>query len=176
MSHTTQNTAKVTETRVVIRFQDCDPLQHLNNAKYLDYFFNARSDQVTQMFGFNVTDVFRQFQGGWVVYNHNVSYIRPALPGEWVRIYTRLLAFTDDMQYVEYVMTDDEQTQIKCILWTTMVYVDVLSGKRKKHEPQIEEALKIMLDEDHPYDRDNFANPAISRRLKELKAELIAGD
>lgn len=29
---------KETESRVVIRFQDCDPLQHLNNAKYFDYF------------------------------------------------------------------------------------------------------------------------------------------
>lgn len=33
---------KETETKAVIRFQDCDPLQHLNNAKYFDYFFNAR--------------------------------------------------------------------------------------------------------------------------------------
>ena len=30
------------ETRVQIRFQDCDPLQHLNNSKYFDYYFNAR--------------------------------------------------------------------------------------------------------------------------------------
>ncbi len=30
-----------TESRVVIRFQDCDPMQHLNNAKYFDYYFNA---------------------------------------------------------------------------------------------------------------------------------------
>lgn len=29
---------KETESRVVVRFQDCDPLQHLNNAKYFDYF------------------------------------------------------------------------------------------------------------------------------------------
>ena len=28
---------KVTESRVKVRFQDCDPLQHLNNAKYFDY-------------------------------------------------------------------------------------------------------------------------------------------
>ena len=35
-----------TESKSIIRFQDCDPLRHLNNAKYFDYFFNAREEQV----------------------------------------------------------------------------------------------------------------------------------
>jgi len=39
---------KLTESRAIIRFQDCDPLRHLNNAKYFDYFYNAREDQVAQ--------------------------------------------------------------------------------------------------------------------------------
>ncbi|MFD0878196.1 hypothetical protein ACFQ1A_28770, partial [Massilia pinisoli] len=30
---------KVTESKAIIRFQDCDPLQHLNNSKYFDYYF-----------------------------------------------------------------------------------------------------------------------------------------
>ncbi len=34
---------KEPETQIVIRFQDCDPFGHLNNARYIDYFVNARS-------------------------------------------------------------------------------------------------------------------------------------
>ncbi|MDP5168969.1 MAG: acyl-CoA thioesterase [Bacteroidia bacterium] len=166
---------KLTESRVIIRFQDCDPLQHLNNSKYFDYFFNSRSDQVSQLYGYNVADIFRQFKSGWVAYNHNISYIRPALPGEWVRIYTRLLAFSDNTQYVEYYMTDDHRTHIKCLLWSTMVYVDVISGKRIVHQPEITEALQRMVDFDHPYDIQHFSNPSIYHRLKELKTELAPG-
>lgn len=164
----------ITESKVIIRFQDCDPLQHLNNSKYFDYFFNARADQVSQIHGYNLADIFRRYQGGWVAYNHNISYVKPALPGEWVRIFSRLLAYSDDTQYVEYVMTDEKRTHIKCILWSTMIYVDVMSGKRKNHEPEITEALRKMADTDHPYDPAHFANPSIYGRLKELKGELLA--
>lgn len=166
-------TPGLTESRVTIRFQDCDPLQHLNNSKYFDYFFNARTDQVTQVYGYNVADIFRRFGGGWVAYNHNISYVRPALPGEWVRIYSRLLTFSDDTQYVEYIMTDDKTSHIKCMLWSTMIYVDVMSGKRKQHEPEIMEALKKMSDPGHAIEASQFANPSVYARLKELKRELI---
>ena len=30
------------QSTVKIRFQDCDPFNHLNNAAYLNYFVNAR--------------------------------------------------------------------------------------------------------------------------------------
>jgi|GEM_PF-654743 len=69
---------KETESRVVIRFQDCDPLRHLNNAKYFDYFFNAREDQVPKLYGLEIIDMIREYKAAWVVYNHNISYIRPA--------------------------------------------------------------------------------------------------
>ncbi|WP_192348725.1 hypothetical protein [Algoriphagus sp. Y33] len=34
---------KIPESNSVIRFQDYDPFNHLNNARYIDYFINARS-------------------------------------------------------------------------------------------------------------------------------------
>jgi acyl-CoA thioester hydrolase len=53
---------KETESRVVIRFQDCDPLRHLNNAKYFDYFFNAREDQVPKLYGLEIIDLIRVYK------------------------------------------------------------------------------------------------------------------
>lgn len=37
---------KELESIAVARFQDCDPFSHLNNARYIDYFLNAREDQL----------------------------------------------------------------------------------------------------------------------------------
>ncbi len=37
---------KIIESKVKIRFPDCDPFNHLNNSKYIDYFINAREDQL----------------------------------------------------------------------------------------------------------------------------------
>ena len=85
-----RNYEKQTESRVVIRFQDCDPLRHLNNAKYFDYFFNAREDQLPKVYGVEIMDLIKSNEAVWVVYNHHIAYLRPANLGEWVRIVTRL--------------------------------------------------------------------------------------
>jgi len=38
---------KILQSTYQVRFQDSDPFRHLNNARYLDYFVNAREDQNT---------------------------------------------------------------------------------------------------------------------------------
>ena len=40
--------SKILESKVKIRFQDCDPFNHLNNAAYINYFINAREDQILE--------------------------------------------------------------------------------------------------------------------------------
>jgi len=39
---------------VKIRFQDCDPFNHLNNSKYIDYFINTREDQLLEYYGLEI--------------------------------------------------------------------------------------------------------------------------
>ncbi|SNS15025.1 acyl-CoA thioester hydrolase [Belliella buryatensis] len=157
---------KETESRVVIRFQDCDPLQHLNNAKYFDYFFNAREDQVPKLYGVEMIDFIQKYKAAWVVYNHNISYVRPAKVGEWVRIRSRILWHNHNTVVVEYYMTDDTQKELKTLLWTTMRYVTVKEGKSTDHSGAVLEFLKAT--------SENFdiANLSISERVKQLKIRL----
>ncbi|MBS9525096.1 acyl-CoA thioesterase [Litoribacter ruber] len=133
---------KETESRVVIRFQDCDPLQHLNNAKYFDYFFNAREDQVPKLYGVEMIDFIKKYKAAWVVYNHNISYVRPAKVGEWVRIMTRILWYDHNTVLVEYYMTDDTRKELKTVLWTTLKYVTIKEGKLTTHEGAVVDYLK----------------------------------
>jgi thioesterase III len=131
-----------TESRVVIRFQDCDPMQHLNNAKYFDYYFNAREDQVPKLYGLEIIDLIRKYQSAWVVYNHNISYVKPAMVGEWVRIISRIIWHDHHTIVVEYVMMDDSKTQLKNVLWSTMRYVTLKDGKSTDHTGAVEDFLK----------------------------------
>src|SRR5690606_14192987 len=133
-----------TESRVVIRFQDCDPLQHLNNAKYFDYFFNAREDQVPKLYGLEMIDLIRKYQATWVVYNHNISYVRPAMIGEWVRIISRVIWHNHNTIVVEYYMTDDEKIELKTLLWSTMRYVNMKDGKSTDHTGAVQAFLKAV--------------------------------
>jgi thioesterase III len=157
---------KETESRVVIRFQDCDPLQHLNNAKYFDYFFNAREDQVPKLYGVEMIDFIRKYKAAWVVYNHNISYVRPARVGEWVRIMSRLLWYDHHSLVVEYYMTDDSKKELKTLLWTTMRYVTVHDGKSTDHQGAVLDFLKATSE------NLDIKQMTIYDRVKMLKARL----
>ncbi|WP_296700839.1 thioesterase family protein [Algoriphagus sp.] len=132
---------KETESRVLIRFQDCDPLRHLNNAKYFDYFFNAREDQVPKLYGVEMMDFIKKYQAAWVIYNHNISYVKPAMVGEWVRIKSRIIWHNHNTVILEYYMTDDSEAQLKTLLWTTMRYVTLSEGKSTDHIGAVNEFL-----------------------------------
>ncbi|WP_057935882.1 acyl-CoA thioesterase [Algoriphagus resistens] len=131
-----------TESRVLIRFQDCDPLRHLNNAKYFDYFFNAREDQVPKLYGVEMMDFIKKYQAAWVIYNHNISYVKPAMVGEWVRIKSRIIWHNHNTVVIEYYMTDDNETQLKTLLWSTMRYVTLAEGKSTYHTGAVDEFLR----------------------------------
>lgn len=155
-----------TESRVVIRFQDCDPLQHLNNAKYFDYFFNAREDQVPKLYGLEMIDLIKKYQATWVVYNHNISYVRPAMVGEWVRIMSRVIWHNHNTILVEYYMTDDEKRELKTLLWSTMRYVGMTDGRSRDHQGAVVDFIKaVSLEAD-------VCDTTIKERIKFLKEKL----
>ena len=156
-----------TESRSVIRFQDCDPLRHLNNAKYFDYFFNAREDQVTQLYGLHPGDIFKRFGAGWVVYQHHIAYIRPANVGEWVRIFSRVVWFDQDTVIVEYYMTDDAKQQLKTVLWTTLKYIEVATGKKTQHHSEVTAYLQKIV-----FPGPDVHATNINDRVKDIREEL----
>jgi acyl-CoA thioester hydrolase len=117
------------ESRVIVRFQDCDPLMHLNNSKYFEYFFNAREDQVSKLYGFSFEAMFRELKTSWVVYQHQIAYIRPALISEWTRITSRVIHYNEDTMVTEYFMTNDQRTELKTLLWTTSKHISIVTEK-----------------------------------------------
>ncbi len=165
-----RNYPKKTESHSLIRFQDCDPMQHLNNAKYLDYYFNAREDQLFSIYGFTIDYPFRKYQSAWVVYNHQIGYVRPARVGEWVTIIASIIYYDEDTMVTEYVMTNENKTELKNMLWSTMKYVSVLNGKRMTHQEDIADFLKIASVEGVDY-----PNVSFNDRIKQIKTALAEG-
>ncbi|RYF60008.1 MAG: acyl-CoA thioesterase [Cytophagaceae bacterium] len=159
-----------TESRVIIRFQDCDPLQHLNNAKYFDYYFNAREDQVAKLYDFNPGQLFHELRTSWVVYQHQIAYIRPALVSEWIRISSRLIYHNEDTIVTEFYMTDDARTHLKNVLWTISKYVSVDTGRRVAHDPVIQEFLNATELPDVDYPHIGFND-----RIKTIKQQVLSG-
>ena len=159
--------ATETRSRTVIRFQDCDPLKHLNNAKYFDYFFNAREDQVPKLYGVEIRDLIERFNAIWVVYNHQISYLNSAMLGEWVCIKTRLIWHNDNTVVVEYIMLDEKETHLKTVLWTTLKYVSMKTSKTTSHSDEMTEYLELIKHKGVDYHPNKFIE-----RIQTIKKEV----
>ncbi|MGX5820634.1 acyl-CoA thioesterase [Chitinophaga lutea] len=125
-----------------IRFNDCDPFGHLNNASYLNYFMNAREDQLAEHYNISL-QTFAEKKRGWVVTQHRIAYLKPALVGEKVWIGSRLLDFGTDGIQLEMWMSDEAKKKLKAFLWTTFAHVDLTTGRRTAHD---EEFIRLLGD------------------------------
>lgn len=123
---------KKLRSEYVIRFSDCDPFGHLNNARYLDYFLNAREDHLKTYYDMDLRDFYQQGLS-WVVAGHEILYLRPANYNERVVIYSSLIQLAQDTLLVELTMLDEKESHHKSILWTRFVPVGVKTGRKEMH-------------------------------------------
>ena len=144
---------KVLESQVIVRFQDCDPYQHLNNSKYLDYFLNAREDQIALHYGLDAFRMAREKKIAWVVGQHQIAYLRPTFFMETVTIESQLIKYSERSVSVEMRMYNDKKTVLQAVMWTTFVHINILQQSSEKHS---EELLLLFADVLLPVTEDNF--------------------
>ncbi len=123
------------ESQYKIRFSDCDMFGHLNNSRYLDYFINAREDHLKDAYQFDFERFYTQDQA-WVISGHEIAYIRPAKYNEFVNIQSTLLAVEREMLFVEMIMMNQEKTQLKAIMRSRLVPVQISTGRKQPHGPE----------------------------------------
>ena len=128
---------KLLESKTTIRFPDCDPFNHLNNAKYIDYIINSREDQLMTYYQFDVYKLAREKGISWVVAQNQLAYFRPATLMETVVIQTQLLKFDEKGLLVEATMWDAEKKVLKCLYWAKLVHYNILTQKSEIHSPDL---------------------------------------
>jgi len=156
---------KILTSTTKIRFQDCDPFNHLNNSKYIDYFINTREDQILTHYGLDIYRHIKTVGKGWVVASNQVMYIKPALVMEEVLIETQLIHYTSNFLKVEMKMWNQDKTVLKSVFWTTFTYVDIQQQKRTQHSEELTELfVKIVA----PVEETVFENrcQAIMQQMK----------
>ena len=78
---------------VTVRFNECDPLGHANNAAYLVWLEQAAIDHAA-MAGWPQDRLERETGGVFVARRHEIDYLRPALQGDHLEV----LTWPDSMQ------------------------------------------------------------------------------
>ena len=128
-----------------IRFQDCDPFNHLNNSKYLDYFLNAREDQIAEHYGLDVFKNLETTGMSWVVVANQINYIKPALTMETVLIETQLIHFTNNVLLVEMKMWNENETELKAILWMKFIQFNIHTKRVASHSDELMDLFKAVV-------------------------------
>lgn len=117
-----------------IRFQDCDPFAHLNNARYIDYYLNARADQVLEEYGI---DIFGSSGVSWMVGSNQIAYFRAANLNEKVIIETQIISFSERAITVEMRMYDEKKTHLKSFIWVDSIPVSLDTKRFHPHSPEL---------------------------------------
>ncbi|MBC9796328.1 acyl-CoA thioesterase [Sinomicrobium weinanense] len=138
-----QNT--ILESRTKIRFQDCDPFNHLNNGRYLDYFINAREDQLLEYYDIDIFRIAREQGLGWVVSSSQVAYLKPVFTMEEVVIETQLVQYADKHLLVEARMWDRDKNILKSLAWLNFVHFNLRTNKVQKHPEEFLELFREIL-------------------------------
>ncbi|MCF6133156.1 acyl-CoA thioesterase [Flavobacterium wongokense] len=124
-----------------VRFSDCDLFGHLNNARYIDYFMNAREDHLKDYYNLKLTDYYQKGIS-WVVTSHEIAYLRSAVYDEMVNIESSLLLAEADGLYVELIMADETKTHLKAVMRTKFTPINPKTGKKEIHTAEFMEWAK----------------------------------
>jgi acyl-CoA thioester hydrolase len=159
-----QTINKTPSSQYKVRFHDCDMFGHLNNARYLDYMIAARQDHLQDNYQFRFSDYYSQNRG-WVVTHHEIQYLKPARFDETITISSLVLGVTDDALHVEIMMLNENGTQLKALLRSTLTYINLQTGKRELHPPTLINWAENLI--------TPVVGSTIQERISHLKQELL---
>lgn len=156
---------KVVNSKTKIRFQHCDPFNHLNNGNYIDYFMNHREDQLLEHYNIDIYKIAKKTGLSWVSNSNQIAYLKPAFLMEMVLIESQLIHFNDSELKVEMRMYNENKTQLKAVIWCGFVHFDLLKQSRAKHSDELTKLFKTII---NPVNAISF-----EERLLEFKAMKI---
>lgn len=128
---------KLVESKTKVRFQDCDPFNHLNNRSYLDYFMNHREDMLLETYDLDIYKMARTIGKSWVVASNQIAYLKPAFLMETVVMQSQLIYFDKSSLKVEMRMYNADKSKLKAVLWSTFVHFNLLNQKREIHDDEL---------------------------------------
>ncbi len=146
---------KFPESSHRIRFKDCDPHGHLNNTRFIEYMLEAREDQIREHYDLDLMHYGEDRKMAWMLIKNEIAYLREAVRNEIVWIKSGIIESDIKSIIVEYQMWNEAKSQLKAILWSRFLHIDLILKKTTAHPKDIQELLdnlvtpigKISMDE-----------------------------
>ena len=156
---------KTVESKTKIRFQDCDPFNHLNNGKYIDYFMNHREDELIKNYDIDIYKMAKLQGKSWVSSSNQIVYLKPAFLMESITIESQLIYFDQTNLRVEMRMYNEDKSHLKAVIWCGFVHYNLETQKRELHS---EDMMTLFNNINSPMQTDLFEERIkhITRKVK----------
>lgn len=155
----------IVESKAKIRFQDCDPFNHLNNGNYINYFMNHREDQLIEHYNIDIYHMAKTEGKSWVSSSNQIAYLKPAFLMETVVIKSQLIGYTKSNLKVEMRMYNEDKSQLKAIIWCGFTHFNLLTQQREVHSKEFMNLFQSII---NPIEGNTF-----EERLQLIRAKPI---
>jgi acyl-CoA thioester hydrolase len=113
--------------RLEVRFRDCDPMGHVNNAVYLTYLEQARFNHWRSLWGFGTPQLAAGLPGV-ILARVECDYKRPAAYGETLEVRLTVAEIgRSSFQYAYEIVDAEDRTVV--VAKTVQVMYDYAAGK-----------------------------------------------
>nr|WP_321230484.1 acyl-CoA thioesterase [uncultured Psychroserpens sp.] len=158
---------KIVSSKTKIRFQDCDPFNHLNNGSYINYFMNHREDQLIEHYNIDIYKMAKVKGVSWVSSSNQIAYLKPAFLMETITIESQLIYHDASHLKVEMRMYNIDKSQLNALIWCGFVHFNFLKQSRETHTDELVSLFESIV---NPVDAINFEE-RISQ-FKKTKAQI----
>lgn len=126
------------EHEIEVRFRDCDPMGHVNNAVYFTYLEAARFAWWRTLFGANALS-----DHGFIVARAACDYRKPALPGERLLVRLRVSAVGRTSFTLAYELVNARTRELVAEAETVQVVFDYASGRPRPIPEELRAKLEV---------------------------------
>jgi len=142
MTTKTEQGFRAMQTHIKVRGYHMDVYQHVNNARYLEFLEEARWEGLEKTTGFQWMT---EHNIAFIVVNINISYRRPAVLGDLLRIDSKLQQINGKSGVLSQVVTLEPEGEAVADALLTFVCIDLKTQKAVPLEGELREKLEQMM-------------------------------
>lgn len=120
-----------------VRFRDCDPMQHVNNAVYFTYLEQGRFAYWRRVVG-----VLDRDERSFIIARASCDYRSPALAGEWLDVWLRTSSIGRSSFVLDYEVLSGEDGRMVATAQTVQVTYDYVANRSRPVPDELVEKLE----------------------------------
>jgi acyl-CoA thioester hydrolase len=123
---------------ITVRYGDLDPQWHVNNARFLTYYEQARLSYLVHLGLFNGEDFFNL---GMIVADVHIAYLAPIQMLEKIKVQMRVSRLGNKSMNMEFAIVNEETGEVKSTAEFVMVAYDYNAQKSVPVWPEWREKI-----------------------------------